>query len=195
MIAINLIPIRERKGTPSLSDIRLDVYVLVALFILILALYALAITETKDIQIEISSLKARIEALEDIKKKAEKIRSSNKELDEKIKAINMIEESRSRPLFIMEALAEAIPDRAWIDKFSEKNSSAVIEGIAWDELTVSDFIKGLESFPYFHDVGLRAINITREIKKVPLKAFLIEAKLDNSIKVKTDDKTKEKNGR
>ncbi len=195
MIAINLIPTKERREIAGLSDIRLDVYVLVALCILILALYALAITETKVIQIEITSLKARMEALEDTKKKAEKIKSRKKELDEKIKAINMIEESRSRPLFIMEALAEAIPDRAWIDKFSENNSSAVIEGIAWDELTVSDFIKRLESFPYFQDVGLRAINTTREIKKLPLKAFLIESKLDNSINVKTEDKPKEKNGR
>src|SRR4030067_921127 len=66
-----------------------------------------------------------------------------------------------------------------------------IEGVAWDELTVSDFMKRLQSFPYFQNVELKVIN-TKEIQKLPLKAFVIESKLNYSGKVKTEEKPQEK---
>jgi type IV pilus assembly protein PilN len=191
MIAINLIPLDKKKEILGLSDLKLGVHVLVAFFVLIVALYALTISGIKDLETEIPGLNARIGALEGTKKKVEEIKARNKELDEKISIINMLEENRHRPLLIMEALGQAIPDRAWIEKFSEKNSTARIEGVAWDELTVSDFIKKLESFPCFQNIELRAIS-NKEIKKLPLKAFLIESKLNYSIKLIGEDKPREK---
>ncbi|HEY7535169.1 MAG TPA: PilN domain-containing protein, partial [Thermodesulfobacteriota bacterium] len=169
------------------SDLELGVYLVIAIFVLIVATYALLISEIKDLQIEIIDLKGHISTLEDIKKKVEDIKASNKELREKITIIKLLEENRTRPLFMMEILGQAIPNRAWIDRYLEKNSSALIEGVAWDELTVSNFITNLESFPYFRNVGLSVIK-AKEVKGLPLKAFVIETNLNYQINTTAEDK-------
>ena len=191
MRKINLIPLKEGRDIKGLNNLTLGVYVIAGVLVLILALYALMIGEIKYANIKIHDLKARIGGLEEIKKKVEEFKVKNNELDEKIKVINVLEENRTGPLYVMEALGQAIPNRAWIDKLSEKGSSAKIEGFAWDELTVSDFMKRLQSFPYFQNVELKLIN-SKEIQKLPLKAFVIESKLNYSGKVKTEGKPQEK---
>src|SRR3989304_6982970 len=147
--------------------------------------------EIRDVNNKIADTKAPIVKLEDVKKKVDEFKAKNKELEEKIRVINVLEENRTGPLYVMESLGQAIPNRAWIDKLSEKSSSATVEGFAWDELTVSDFMKRLQSFPYFQNVELKVIN-TKEIQKLPLKAFVIESKLNYSGKVKTEGKPQEK---
>ena len=48
----------------------------------------------------------------------------------------------------MDALAGAIQNRAWINEFSEKRLNAKLVGVADNGFTVTDFMQGLQSFPY-----------------------------------------------
>ncbi|HLE25409.1 MAG TPA: PilN domain-containing protein [Thermodesulfobacteriota bacterium] len=190
MIKINLIPVKEGKEIKGLRDLIIGVIAIIAVFILLVALQLWRIKQIKDVNIKIADVKARILKLEDVKKKVEEFKAKNKELQEKIEVIKVLEENRTGPLYVMEALGKAIPNRAWIDKLSEKGSSAKMEGFAWDELTVSDFMKRLQSFPYFQNVELKVIN-TKEIQQLPLKAFVIESRLNYSGKVKPEEKPQE----
>lgn len=195
MIKINLLSLKEeKKEVRGLNDLIIGVLAIVAAIVVVVAIDLVQLKRIRDTKNEIAEVKKRINVLEVIRKKVEEFKAKNKELEGKIKVISVLEENRTGPLFVMDALGLAIPSRAWVDQFSEKNYMAKIEGTAWDELTVSDFMKKLQSSPYFQDVDLAVIN-TKEVQRLPLKTFVIESKLNYSGKVKTEEKPEEKPGK
>src|SRR5581483_10083185 len=173
MIKINLLSTKEEKTRiRGLNDLIIGVLAIIAAIVVIVAIDLVQSKRIKDTNNEIAEVKRRINALEVIRKK--------------IEVISVLEENRTGPLFVMDALGQSIPNRAWIDEFSEKNYMARIEGTAWDELTVSDFMKKLQSSPYFQNVDLAVIN-TKQIQQLSLKTFVIESKLNYSGRVKTEE--------
>ncbi len=194
MIKINLLSLKERKEIRGIGEFTIGILAIVAVFLVLVAMYLFEAKRVRDTNNEIADVKRRISSLEEIKKKVEEFKIKNKELEEKIKVIAVLEENRTGPLFVMEALGRAIPDRAWVDTFSEKNYVAKIEGTAWDELTVADFMKRLQFSPYFQNVDLTVIN-TKEIQQLSLKTFAIESKLNYSGKNQAEEKPQEKPGK
>jgi type IV pilus assembly protein PilN len=189
MIRINLIPVEEKKRVKGLGEFIIGVFILLAVLLLLVSANLIQNKRIADVHHKITGVKKQIAKLEDVKKKVEDFKTKNKELEERIKAIAILEENRTGPLFIMDSLAAAMPDRAWIDKFSEKANIAQMDGMAWDEITVADFMKKLQSSPYFQNVELKVIK-TKEIQKLPLKNFVVESKLNYSGKTKIEQDQK-----
>ncbi len=189
MIRINLLSAKEeKKRVRGLNDIIIGLLAIIAVIAVIVAIDLVQSKRIRDTNNEIAEVKKRINSLEVIKNKVEQFKSKNKELQEKVKVISVLEENRTGPLFIMDALGQAIPNKAWVDRFSETNNMAQIEGTAWDELTISDFMKRLQSSPYFQDVDLAVIN-TKEVQQLSLKTFVIQSRLNYSGRVKTEEKS------
>lgn len=186
MIRINLVPLEERKEIKGLGEFIIGVFILLALLVLLIAANLVQNKRIADVNNKITDVKKQIAKLEEVKKKVEEFKAKNKDLEERIKAIAILEENRTGPLFVMDSLAKAIPDRAWIDKFSEKTSVVQMDGMAWDEITVADFMKKLQSYPYFQNIELKVIK-TKEIQKLPLKNFVIESKLNYSGKTRVEE--------
>jgi type IV pilus assembly protein PilN len=192
MIRINLLSAKEeKKRVRGLNDIIIGLLAIIAVIAVIVAIDLVQSKRIRDTNNEIAEVKKRINSLEVIKNKVEQFKSKNKELQEKVKVISVLEENRTGPLFVMDALGQAIPNKAWVDRFSETNNMAQIEGTAWDELTISDFMKRLQSSPYFQDVDLAVIN-TKEVQQLSLKTFVIQSRLNYSGRVKTEEKSKGK---
>jgi type IV pilus assembly protein PilN len=189
MIRINLLPVEEKREVKGLGEFIVYVFVIIAVLVVLVATNIVQNKRIANTNKRIEDVKRRIAKLEDVKKRVEEFKAKNKELEDRIKAIAILEENRTGPLFVMDSLSSAVPDRAWIDKFTEKSSVAQIEGIAWDERTVADFMKRLQSSPYFQNVELKVIK-TKEIQNLPLKNFAIESKLNYSGKVKTEEDRK-----
>ena len=189
MIRINLIPVEEKKQVKGLGEFIIGVFILLAVLLLLISASLIQNKRIADVNDKITGVKKQIAKLEEVKKKVEDFKAKNKELEERIRAIAILEENRTGPLFIMDSLAAAMPDRAWIDKFSEKANVAQMDGMAWDEITVADFMKKLQSSPYFQNVELKVIK-TKEIQKLPLKNFVVESKLNYSGKTKIQEDQK-----
>ncbi|HEX9830444.1 MAG TPA: PilN domain-containing protein [Thermodesulfobacteriota bacterium] len=189
MIRINLIPVEEKKQVKGLGEFIIGVFILLAVLLLLISANLIQNKRIADVNDKITGVKKQIAKLEEVKKKVEDFKAKNKELEERIRAIAILEENRTGPLFIMDSLAAAMPDRAWIDKFSEKANVAQMDGMAWDEITVADFMKKLQSSPYFQNVELKVIK-TKEIQKLPLKNFVVESKLNYSGKTKIQEDQK-----
>lgn len=189
MIRINLIPVEEKKQVKGLGEFIIGVFILLAALLLLISANLIQSKRIADVNDKITGVKKQIAKLEEVKKKVEDFKAKNKELEERIRAIAILEENRTGPLFIMDSLAAAMPDRAWIDNFSEKANVAQIDGMAWDEITVADFMKKLQSSPYFQNVELKVIK-TKEIQKLPLKNFVVESKLNYSGKTKIQEDQK-----
>lgn len=194
MIKINLISVKEKKEVRGLNDLIIGVLAIVAAIVVVVATDLVQSKRIRDTNNQIVEAEKRIKALEVIKNKVEEFKAKNKELENKIKVISVLEENRNGPLLVMDALGQAIPNRAWIDRFSVKGYSAQIEGTAWDELTVSDFMKKLQSSPYFQGVDLAVIN-TKEVQNLSLKTFLIVSQLNYSGKVRSEEKPELKPGK
>lgn len=194
MIKINLISVKEKKEVRGLNDLIIGVLAIVAAIVVVVATDLVQSKRIRDTNNQIVEAEKRIKALEVIKNKVEEFKAKNKELENKIKVISVLEENRNGPLLVMDALGQAIPNRAWIDRFSVKDYSAQIEGTAWDELTVSDFMKKLQSSPYFQGVDLAVIN-TKEVQNLSLKTFLIVSQLNYSGKVRSEEKPELKPGK
>jgi len=187
MIKINLISVKEKKEVRGLNDLIIGVLAIVAAIVVVVATDLVQSKRIRDTNNQIAEVEKRIKALEVIRNKVEEFKAKNKELENKIKVISVLEENRNGPLLVMDALGQAIPNRAWVDRFSVKEYAAQIEGTAWDELTVSDFMKKLQSSPYFQGVDLAVIN-TKEVQNLSLKTFLIVSQLNYSGKVKSEEK-------
>jgi type IV pilus assembly protein PilN len=189
MIRINLVPAEEGKEVKGLGELIIGIFILLAVLVLLIATNLIQNKRIADVNEKITDVKKQIAKLEDVRKKVEEFKAKNKDLEERIKAIAILEENRTGPLFVMDSLAKAIPDRAWIDKFSEKANVAQMDGMAWDEITVADFMKKLQSYPYFQNVELKVIK-TKEMQKLPLKNFVIESRLNYSGKTQVEENQK-----
>lgn len=190
MIRINLLPGGEVE-VRRVGDLIVGGLVIFAVIVSILALHLYQAKSLRDVNKETLRVQRRINELEEVKKKVEAFKAKNAELERRIKLIEMLEQNRAAQLRVMESLAAAIPERAWIDKFTEKSSNAKIEGIAWNEFTVSDFMKSLKTSNYFKDVELVSIQ-KKEMQNLPLRNFVIESILNYSGKVVEDNKDEEK---
>jgi type IV pilus assembly protein PilN len=191
LIRINLLPSEQKKEARALGDLIVGGLVIFAVIVSILALHLYQAKALRDVNKETLRVEKRLKELEDVKEKVEAFKVKNAELERRIKLIQLLEQNRAAQLYVMESLAEAIPQRAWIDKFTETGDKAKVEGIAWNEFTVSDFMKSLKSSNYFNDVELVSIQ-KKEMQNLPLRSFVIESNLSYSGKVEEGSEDTEK---
>ncbi len=188
MIRINLIPEPERKEVRGTGEIFIGICVLAALFAAIGAIHVLQGNRIAEVNRRIAKAEKRIKELETVKKKVDEFKAKNAELNRRIEIINVLEKNRTGPLYVMDALSRAIPNKAWIDEFTEKGSQTKLVGIADNEFTVADFMQALQTSPYFVGVELGVIKKT-ELRKLDLRAFVINTRLDYAGKSSAQDKT------
>ena len=192
MIRLNLIPRQERKLPKALTDFNKGVMLVLAVLLVCLVLYLYQHKQLSDVTERTAKVQKRLAELESIKKKVDDYKARSAELERRINLIQELEDNRTGPLFVMDSLSRSIPERSWLDKFTEKGSSAQLEGIAWNEFTVSDFLKNLQASNYFGNVELKSIK-KQIIQDVPLKSFVINSSLNYSGKTKENaDKSKNK---
>ncbi len=190
MIRINLIPAPERKEIRGLGEIFLGLFVIIALFVVIIALNIIQNNRIEDVNSGIAKAEKRVKELEAVKKKVDDFKAKNNELNRRIEIINVLERNRTGPLYVMDALADAIPNKAWIDEFAEKGQTAKLTGVADNEFTVADFMQALQDSPYFVGVDLGVIKKT-EIRRQNLRSFIINSRLDYAGKSKQKQRAPE----
>ncbi|MGQ0793711.1 MAG: PilN domain-containing protein [Deltaproteobacteria bacterium] len=179
MIKINLLSREEKKQTAGLNNFIIGALALAAVLLVIIAIHLTQAVRLGEVNDKIAKTQKRIGELEEVKKKVDDFKLKNKELEDKIRVIAVLEENRTGPLFVMDALANAIPERSWFDNFSEKGFVAKVEGIAWDEFTVANFMKGMQASPYFRNVELKSIK-AKDVQTLSLRTFVIESRLNYS---------------
>jgi type IV pilus assembly protein PilN len=166
MIKINLIPVEERKQVEGLGQFIFGLFIILLVIGAMIAVVIVQNQKISSIREETARINKRIKELDVIRKKVEKFKVQNKRLEERIKVIAQLEKNRVGPLYVMDALSSKIPERAWINGFSTRGSTASITGIASSEFVISEFIRSLESSPHFRYVNLSKIRNTKVSGKV-----------------------------
>ena len=183
MIRLNLIPREGRKVQRVISDFNKGVILVLAIVGVCLILYLYQYRQLSEVMERTAWVQKRLKELEEIKKKVDDYKARNAELERRIKLIQELEDNRTGPLFVMDSLSKSIPERSWINKFTETGYSAQLQGIAWNEFTVSDFLKNLQASKYFGNVELKSIK-KQIMQDLPLRSFVINASLNYSGKTK-----------
>lgn len=189
MIRINLLPAEQIVEIKGIGNIIIG-FGLIA--VVILSLTAVNVWKTGEVnehKAKLVKINSEVKKLAKIKAKVDGFKVKNRELIKRINVIKVLEENRSGPLFVMDSLGKAIPKRAWVNGFTIKGLTATMSGIAWNEQTVADFLRGLEKSPYFQQVELKEIK-TKKIKTLNLKTYKITTRLNFSGKKKQPVKKK-----
>ncbi len=181
MIRVNLLPVRAARKRENIRR-QVSVFALCIVFtVSAMAYLAVSMTGT------ISDLTAKIEAAQrDLKRyqtaanRVKKIKSELQKLREKTDIIAKLEENRTGPVQIMDALTSlVVAERMWLTSLTEAGGKMNLAGVAMDNKTIADFMTRLENSPYFKVVDLISSKQIKLQKDKKFKQFTMTCQLSS----------------
>lgn len=185
MIRINLLPVKAAQKKEMLqAQLMVVVLAVIAAAGLCSVAYMYVSDEVAERQAridqknaEILQLRKKIGEVNEFKKRQEALRA-------KLDVLDQLKSARVGPLYILDALYQALPEKLWLTKLTLGAGRASISGIGVNEETVALFMKNLESSDFFEGVELQ---VTRQIvqDQIKFQQFDLACK---TINVKPDTK-------
>jgi type IV pilus assembly protein PilN len=177
MIRINLLPFKAVEKEYIKEQVLIYFLSLVFLFGILGYMYYSTSNRISQLKERVSSLKDESDKYKGIKADLARLKEQSASLDHRMSVIESLQVGRIGPVHVMDELSTNLPEkRLWLDSLSLKTQGTVLtlDGVALDNETIADFMRSLESSPYFQDVDL----ITSELKiveNVRLKHFTIKS--------------------
>ncbi len=163
MIEINLLPVREWRRREA---VRRQVSLLIlSTLLLFVALFAVGVTYQQRLQArraELRRLEAQKRKLQFVERKIAQIQATRKELEEKFKTMEQLQQGRTRTVQVLDQVVQALPvDRVWLTRLAFDGKQITMSGVALDNHTVALFMRRLEASPWFSGVRLTNTSLTR----------------------------------
>jgi len=159
MIRINLAPHRRRKririslaGIPSLG---LAFGLLGALAIAGIGGYWFLLDrEAGRLQSEVATAGKELASLKTAIAEGNRFKKEKEDLERRVGLIEQITRNQARPVYLLEAVAEAVPRDLWLTVLEEKQNRLRFAGKAFSATAVADFMANLRRSGRFKDVDL-----------------------------------------
>jgi len=169
MIRINLAPPRERAGM-SLAWPWLNLGLIfgvagAALAVTIIASALYLFREERRLSAEVEVSARELTTLRAIVGPAAKMKEHLAELQARLKALQALTKDQSRPLFLIDAFADAVPADLWITGLEDSAAGLRVTGSALSATAVSNLMTALRSSGKFKDVDI--VVSKRDLDKVP----------------------------
>lgn len=156
MIRINLLPIRasRKKETArqQISILALSVggvlLVGICLYLMLVSKITTATQQIDTSENELKALKAKIGAIDNIKK-------LQAEVKKKLDVLSQLRREKSGPASRLAALSDAVPEKLWLTKYVESGSNVSISGFALSEELIALFMRNLQNSGSFANVELQ----------------------------------------
>jgi type IV pilus assembly protein PilN len=185
MIRINLLPVKAAQKKEKLkSQVSIIVLALIVTAGLCGAAYMHIISKVEDRQAQIDQKKTEITQLMKTIGEVNQFKKRQQELRAKLDVLDQLKASRVGPLYLLDALYSALPDKLWLTQFQESAGRATISGIGVNEESVALFMRNLESSDFFENVELK---VTKQIVQEKIKFHQFDLSC-NTINVKPDKK-------
>ncbi len=182
IMEINLLPHREAR---RVADLRESVALL--LLGLVVVLSGIFFTH-QSVKSELATAKASVAQLEaDIERYkpqqvlVEGFKKQKKELQDKLDIIASLDQARSGPVRVLDELSTKVPERMWLTGITTKGKVIKLEGMSLDTGVVADFLRGLNSSPYFSNVDLDRTSGGKVVRGVRLVNFVIRADMESPV--------------
>lgn len=180
MIRINLLPVREVEREAGRRQETRLVYLSAVLVVVLLAgIEVGSRMRLAPLKREYAGLQADIVALDKKSVELTKLETERKELEEKLKTIATLEAKKIGPVNVLSDLSDSAPEQVWLLEFKESGGLATISGLGLDDQTIANFMRNLDTSPYFDNVDL-VETAQSELEGVQLKRFVVNARLSYS---------------
>jgi type IV pilus assembly protein PilN len=171
MIRINLLPVRASKKKETIrQQVSIMVLSLIGVVAIGACIYFLMLTKisTAKAQIEssegeIRALKAKIGAIDNIKK-------LQADVKKKLDVLAQLRREKSGPASRLAALSDAVPEKLWLTKYAESAGSVSVSGYAYNEELLALFMKNLQASGAFSNVELQ-VSEQADVGGVKVKRF------------------------
>lgn len=141
------------------------------------------LARTAAIQDRSNQVDAEINRLLPFQRELESYEKQKGMVEGRIGKIRQLLSKRGTPVVVMDAVAQALPRKAWIKRldFSLENESAAIkiEGQAFTNEEVADYLDKLSESIYLKDVRLESV-ISQNVDQIEMRGFEIAAHANKS---------------
>lgn len=171
MVRINLLPVRALKKKETVQQ-QISIFILSIIGIVVCcgAVYAVTLAklsttkeEIRKSEIEMKTLKAKIGEINNIKK-------LQADVKKKLDVLNQLRKEKIGPASRLARLSDAVPEKLWLTKYSEKEASVSMSGVAYSEELIAEFMRNLMATNDFSSVELQ-VSEQYEIAGVKAKKF------------------------
>jgi type IV pilus assembly protein PilN len=178
MIRINLLPFRLARKRENIRQ-QVSIFLLSMILLIVgLTWYTLGIdrriakkeNEIQQLDVEIAVHKAKADRVAQIQERYEII-------EDKLKIVESLQSRRKEQLLLLEDLqTRIVPGKMWLERIHADEGYVMLSGIAFDNPTIADFMKQLESSDLFQAVDLKQTVSRRFDGNRNLKVFELRCK-------------------
>lgn len=177
MIRINLLPVREERRK---QDLRQLGAMLVATLVGSLAIagffHRSLLSDVEGARANVARLNQEIDRFKPQLAKVEQYKATKAQIEKKLEVIEGLEQSRSGPVRVLDALATHAPEKLWLSHIQVSGRKIHIEGMSLDNERVASFMTALEQSEYFENVELESSE-AEEVEGFKVNAFELSAVL------------------
>ena len=171
MILINLLPFDTVQKHRNIVQKKI-IYAIIIIFIFFLIGSSIFIkNKSKALKKDIINAKNQIKIYTKNAGKLDKLKEKLKILEKKIKIITLFNTREKDSLIFVNKITEIIiPEKMWLTNLKSYYDKILIQGMAFDNKTVADFMTKLENLTFFKKVNLNTLKM-EEINNIQIKKF------------------------
>lgn len=181
MIKVNLLPVRANQKKEKLQE---QIVILAIGLVLILVgcgvAYTTIVSNIKKSKAKIVQQKATIADLTQKIGKVEEVQKMQQELQAKLDVLAKLKANKSIPTHLLDELVVSIPEKLWIESFSEVGGKIDMSGVGVSEEVVANFMQQLEASKYYMGVELLSLDLA-VMEGNKLHKFKLTAKVEGLV--------------
>jgi type IV pilus assembly protein PilN len=156
MIRINLLPLRASRKKETVRQ-QVSILLLsaggvlmvgISLYLLLLGKINTATGQIENSENEIREIKAKIGAIDNIKK-------LQSDVKKKLDVLSQLRREKSGPASRFAALSDAVPPKLWLTRYVESGGGVSVSGFALSEDLIALFMRNLQASGAFSNVELQ----------------------------------------
>ena len=158
MIKINLAPPAEKKKfTLAIPAFNLGILFGILFVVLLAVLGAWWWTLEQDVtrlHREIAENRKEIDRLKSLIAEGQRFKREKEDLERRVNAIETVARKQTRPVYLLDSIADMLPRDLWITRMEEKGQVLRLAGTAYSSTALADLMANLKASGKFKDVDL-----------------------------------------
>jgi type IV pilus assembly protein PilN len=167
MIRINLAPPSAKKAF-AVPDFNLGMLfgaLALGLILIIGGYWWMLSGEIRRLNAEIAENKKQAEQLQVVIAEGQRFRRDKEALERRVNAIDIVARQATRPVYLLDAVADQLPKDLWLTRMEEKGTQLKFAGSTYSATALSDFMSNLKASGKFRDVDI--VDAKQDLTKSP----------------------------
>lgn len=182
MIKINLLPHRAaKKKETAVQQLVIFSGCVIAVLAVAISFWGVKLGQISTTKNDINSANAKIAELKTRIGKLDQLKKLKEEVRKKLDVLEALRKNKTGPASRLATLSDVTPEQLWLEKYKESGTMVSLNGLAFNEELIAQYIRALEASKEFQKVEL-IVSEQKELGSFKLKQF--ELKMETEV-VKT----------